>query len=108
MEKKASRDERFHINLKNSDHSYLLSATKPFFARREIFPKQSGLTIPRALIRHNKVGHVGVGGIALAGLTVEMIEGRWLAQRVRKDLKLLWTLTHPGHHWHALRGKRRA
>jgi hypothetical protein len=49
-----------------------------------------------------------VGGIALAGLTVEMIEGRWLAEKVRKDLNLLRTLTHCGHHWHALRGKRGA
>ena len=46
-----------------------------------------------------------VGGIALAVFTFEVIEGRWLAQRVRKDLRPLRTLTH--HHWDAF-GKWRA
>jgi hypothetical protein len=82
-------------------------ATKPLCARREIFSKQSDLDY---LARSDQtMGSVMwrwvVGGIALAGLTIEMIEGRWLAEKVHKDLNLLRTLTHFGHHWDALRGK---
>ena len=50
-----------------------------------------------------------VGGLPLLVVfAFEVIEGRWLAQKVREDLRLLRTLTHSGHHWDALRGKWRA
>lgn len=46
-----------------------------------------------------------LGGIAVVGFTIEMIEGRWLARKVKKDLALLRTLAHSGHRWDALHGK---
>ena len=46
-----------------------------------------------------------MGGIALAGFMVEMIEGWWLSRKARKDLSLLRTHMHScGHRWDALRG----
>jgi hypothetical protein len=45
-----------------------------------------------------------MGGIVLAGFTVEMIEGRWLAQKTREDLRLLRTHMRSDH-WDALSGK---
>ncbi len=46
-----------------------------------------------------------VGVVALAGFTIEMVEGRWLSRRARNDLRVMRTHAHAGHRWDALRGE---